>query len=202
MLIRLLRKLKDKAIISIAFLAYLFISTIPSIAQPSARILLKPTPETLFQEGEQFRQKGDYDKSIAAYIKSLRLLTQKKNGDIELEAMIGLGLAYWNAGSLNESTDFYNRALALAKKLGKDERADYCSLCLEIYKHYQQGKELRSTGHYQEAIDSFNKAILSAREAKSLDHEVKCLRQLSVIYWEQSDLKDFFTLNSNAYPFR
>ncbi len=180
------------------FLAFVYTCSIPCSAVPAQRAILKPTQETLFQEGQLLLNRGDYDQSISVYMRSLHFSRQNSNKEIELDTMIGLGRAYWNAGNLAESTDFYRTALALAKRLEKAQTENYCALCLDIYKYYQQGKESRSAGRYREAIDSFNKAIVISQEAKSQDHEVKCLRQLSVIYWEQGNIKEFFTLNSKA----
>jgi CHAT domain-containing protein/Tfp pilus assembly protein PilF len=195
---KLSEELKNKAAFSVALLSFILSPAIPCDAQSTPRPSLRQTPETLFQEGEVLRNSGDYEQSIAAYTRSLHLSLQEKNREIELETLIGLGLAHWNAGSLIESTDSYKKAFILAKKLCKTEIENYCALRLDIYQYYQQGKESRSAGRYQEAIESFNKAILISRETRSLDHEVKCLRQLSVTYWEQGNLKDFHTLSSKA----
>ena len=180
------------------FFASTNIIVVPSVAQSTPPPLIRPTQTSLFQEGELHRIKGEYEQSIAAYSGSLRLSLQNKNKGVELETLIGLGLSHWNAGNLNESTDVFTNAHILARKLENTKQKDLCAAYLEIIKYYQQGKESRSTGRYQEAVNSFMKAILIAREVKSMDHEVKCLRQLSVIYWERGNLRDFYSLSSEA----
>ena len=73
-----------------------------------------------------------------------------------------------------------------------------CSAFLKIYRLYQEGKGFRSSKQPNMATDRFQEAIALSREIKSPDHEVKCLRQLSVLYWDQADYREFYKLNELA----
>jgi len=111
---------------------------------------------------------------------------------------MGLGLLYWNIGQIEKSLDFYREALFLADKINlKDKRQEILDR-IEVYKLYRNGKEYRSQDQHQKSIVSLEKAIALARKIKSKDHEVKCLRQLSITYSGLNDLKKFFSLNEEA----
>ncbi len=60
---------------------------------------------------------------------------------------------------------------------------------------YLKAKESRSAANYQNSISEFNLAIQKSKEIGSEEHELKCLRQLSLTYWELENLQEFLSLN-------
>jgi len=92
----------------------------------------------------------------------------------------------------------YQEALALARLANLKREAQICFTALEIFDLYTKGKEARSLGKYQQSIEILQKAVALARGIQSKEHEVKCLRQMSVNYWEQNKFKEFFDLNTEA----
>ncbi|MHB8093587.1 MAG: CHAT domain-containing protein [Candidatus Aminicenantales bacterium] len=153
----------------------------------------------LYAEGENLRLEGDFEKAGSSFSRALTAARKEKNPKCELDALIALGFVCWNTGQLNESSDFFTDALTLAKQSGEKGKEANCSICLEIYRLYQEAKSLRSSGQNERAIELFNKAIALSKEIQSPDHELKCLRQLSLIYWSQSNLKEFFLLTNQAF---
>lgn len=151
-----------------------------------------------FREGEILRIRGEYGKALPVFMNCLKLASILGDHRTELDILLGLALANWNIGNLKESSEYYIRALALAKRNSDIDKADLCIACLDIFRLYQEGKTLRSSDKLPLAILSFNKAIDYARKIHSPDHEAKCLRQLSVIYWDQNDYKEFFSLNNRG----
>ncbi len=116
----------------------------------------------------------------------------------EIKCLISLGLLYWNIGELEESSEKYKKALSIAKKFNLKNKLEHCCTVLEIYRLYKEGKKFYNSGEHQKSIDSFKQAIDFAREIGSKEHEVKCLRQLSIAYFELDHLKEFFSLNKEA----
>lgn len=152
----------------------------------------------LFIQAENFRLKGDFDKSIKFFETSLDAAKKIPNRKAECEILIKLGLLYWNIGQLKESLSYYEQALNLSEKLGLKDLQEKCIRAVEIYRLYEEGKKYRDLRKYQNSIDSFNNAIDLARKGESKEHEVKCLRQLSLTYLELNNLNEFYLLNSNA----
>jgi CHAT domain-containing protein/Tfp pilus assembly protein PilF len=111
---------------------------------------------------------------------------------------MNLGVLFWNLGQPKESADRYAKALALAQRLGQKDLQHKCSGALKIYEAYSRGKELRSAGRNKESITYFELAVDLARTMKSPEHELKCLRQLSLNYFQLEALKEFFSLNDQA----
>lgn len=151
-----------------------------------------------FKQGENLKLQGNYEKSIQYFIKAFNLA--QKNNDIEneVEPLIKLGVLYWNIGQVDKSFDYYQEALSLAEKTEIYEKKEEVLNYIQIYELYQAGKEHRSRGEYQESIENFEKAIESSREIASEEHEVKCLRQLSVTYSEIDDIDKLFSLSKEA----
>jgi CHAT domain-containing protein len=151
-----------------------------------------------FKQGKKFKLQGDYEKSIQSFIKAFSLA--QKNNDIEneVESLIQLGVLNWNTGQLDKSFDYYQEALSLAEKGRISEKKEELQHYLQIYDLYQSGKDHRSRGKYQESIENFEKAIESSREIASKEHEVKCLRQLSVTYSEINDIDKLLSLSKKA----
>ena len=158
----------------------------------------KVSPADLFQEGDRLRRQGDYEKSAVTLFRCLEASREEGTAALELNTLLSLGLVYWNTGKLQESTDYYAKALALAQKLSDKKKEEMCSAFLNIYRLYQEAKEFRSSKQPNRAMDRFKEAIALSREINSPEHEAKCLRQLSSLYWEQADYKEFYRLNELA----
>ena len=116
----------------------------------------------------------------------------------EVKCFIRLGLLYWNIGQLEESSEKYIQALSLAQKFNLKELEEESRTALEIYRLYKEGKKFRSSGEHQKSIESFQTAIDLASKSGSKEHEVKCLRQMSLTYWELNNLKKCHSLNEEA----
>jgi len=172
---------------------------------PVTSAILDKTPFSLSEqffdlskEAEKFKSDGDYEKAIELLKKSLEYAKKIPDGEKECTTLLNLGLMYWNVGKLDVSSDYYSEALSRAKKLNLEAQKYESQTALDIYSLYETGKKFRSAGQYQESIENFQKAIKLAKELGSKEHEVKCLRQLSNVYWNLNDLLEFHELNKNA----
>ena len=153
-----------------------------------------------FNQGEKLRLQGHYEESIKLFSKALSIARKNSNQKNQVESLIKLGLLHWNEGQLDRSSQFYSEALSLGEKTGTIENKNKEQIIhsIQIYHLYQDGKNYRLHGDHQKSIESFEQAIDLARKIKSEEHEVKCLRQLSVTHWEFSDINKFFSLNKKA----
>lgn len=151
-----------------------------------------------FTQGEKFRLNGEFEESIRLFEKSLSVAKKITDKKRECESLIKLGLLYWNIGQLKESSVHYEHALKLTQKFNLKSLQKKCQNSLEIYRLYQEGKKLCSSGEYQKSIESFQQAIDLAEKIGSKEHEVKCRRQISYTYWELNKLKKYLSLNKEA----
>ncbi len=149
-------------------------------------------------DGEIQLKMGNFQTSAVQFGEALRLARQLKNRRDELLCLARLGLLNWNLGRMQECSDFYGRALSLARSLNLKKEEQVCTTALEIFDLYSQGKAARSLGKYQQSIQILEKAVALARGIQSREHEVKCLRQMSVNYWELNRFREFFDLNIEA----
>ena len=189
-----IRKLIFVALANLFFTFYLFNSELFSLKKIDSEQNNSPN----FLQAEKLRLDGKFDNSIELFKKSLIIAKRFSDEEKECESLIKLGLLNWNIGQLKESSFHYERALKLARKLRLKDLLVESQSALEIYRLYEEGKRFRSSGEYSESIESFQKAINSARETGSKEHELKCLRQMSVTYFELNNLHKYLSLNKDA----
>lgn len=160
--------------------------------------IVEPQYSGLFNQGEKFRLEGEFEKAIDCFKNSISLANKSGAKKVELEAHTKLGILFWNLGQLKESENSYLKALALAKSLGLKDREKECQDALDIINLYNKAKEFRLSGDYENSIKYFQKAINIVKNINSPDHELKCLRQMSLCYWDQNDFQEFRSLNEMA----
>ena len=123
-----------------------------------------------------------------------------------MEASIQLSISIWNLGVdssgksiLKDSEESFRKASILAHDIGDRDQESFCLDAVEIHNLYNKAKALRSNGEYAKSIEYFQKTIDLARKNKSPDLELKCLRQMSVCFYETDDFPDFYVLNQRAF---
>lgn len=183
---------------ALVFFSCHFLFSVQSQSTASQDSFLGENDSELFRQGEKLRHEGNYDQSIKFFQTALSLAQENDDRKSEIECLIHLGILYWNIGQLPESLNFLKKALALSEKTKWVEKKDEILIYIQIHEFYKAGKDCSERGEYQKSIQNFEKAITLAREAKSKEHEVKCLRLLSLTYLESQDIDNFFSLNKKA----
>ncbi len=176
---------------------------LPCPSNSPSRMISAPQEEysEYFNLGERSRIEGNYEEAIRIFSEALSLSRKNKDTRAEIEALIKLGLLYWNTGKTDDSTDFYKRAKALAENAGIVEKKEEIQNYIQIYDLYQAGIGFLEDSfpvEHQKSIESFEKAIALAREIQSKEHELKCLRQLTYTYLDLNDLNKFLSLSRSA----
>jgi len=156
--------------------------------------------ESLAHKGTEFRGRGENDRAIQAFERALKLIRSRADkGPLEVEVRMNLGILYWNAGDITTSLDHYVQAEAGAEHYGQKSLAQTCRKAIRLTRLYLEAKNLRDIEkRYKESNAAFAEAILLAKEIGSGEHQIKCLRQLSINYFETKDLLAFFQSNSEA----
>ena len=153
---------------------------------------------TYLKEGEIARQNGDFQKALELYEKEFIEAKKENNKNREVKSLIKKALLNWNLGQLDISKNNYIEALEISKRENFRDLHETCRTILEIFNLYADGKKFRSSGEYNQSIESFIIAISLAKKLDSKEHELKCLRQLSYTYLEINSLQEFATQNENA----
>ena len=147
---------------------------------------------------QQDRRSGDFNKAIERIESAISKHQERVGGIQDTKIQLELGLLYWNIGQMEKSRNAYERAALLAGETGSQEDLRISDLALAICDNYSAGKEYRAEGKYSESVGAFENAIRIAREIGSRDHELKCLRQLSLVYWETDELEKYLSLTERA----
>jgi len=153
---------------------------------------------TSFEEGEKFLMKGQFDKALESFEKGLNEARATGNEKGEVDCYKSIGLTFWNLGNLEKSEEFYSTAHLFAKRYGLTSAETEFDSYYEIFRLYTDGKTNRILNDYQRSITCFQQAVVLARANHSRHHELKCLRQMSLTYWELNDLKNFYELNKQG----
>ena len=153
---------------------------------------------SFFLQGENQLRNGHFDMALESFETSLSLAKIGGNETGEVECYKNIGLILWNLGHLDRSKEFYARAQIFAEKYGiYNSRKEYSGYN-KIFQLYDEGKKSRALNNYRESIVNFQKAVDLASTIQSKHHELKCLRQLSLSYWELNDLATFYMLNKKC----
>lgn len=177
----------------ILFGVFLFYGTVlPTLAGFGSETLT----ERKIAEGRELRQKGKFAQARDSFNEAFKLTKDGQDPKHRLLCLINLGGLSWNLGLVRESVNYYEEGLSLARELGLVDEQKECATAIQIYKLYAQAKDLREQNHREESIRNFRKAINLAKKIKSPEHELKCLRQLSLNYSEGEE--EFFRLNKQG----
>ncbi len=144
------------------------------------------------------RKQGQFQDAIKEWLKLLETSKAGKDKSLNLTCHKELGILYWNTGDLKESDASFKRALLLSRELHSREDEYFALKAVEIYELYKQGKQLRSEDKYDNSKDSFAKAIDISKTIASPDHQLKCQRQLSLVYFDLGDYEAFYALNKEG----
>ena len=149
----------------------------------------------LLVEADRAGAEGDFEKALELSSQAFSIAQKTSHEEGEMDSLIKQGFLYWNLGRMKESSEAFARALPIAERLQVPDKLKTCSVSLEVYDLYVQGKDRRDSGDYQTSIERFKRAVDLARIIRSKGQELKCLRQLSLNYWDLKDFQEFFLLN-------
>jgi CHAT domain-containing protein/Tfp pilus assembly protein PilF len=154
--------------------------------------------EAKMREGNALREQGEFYSALTALEEALRLAELCADGKAQVACLTGLGTLSWDIGKIKDSDQLYRRALSLGRNLGLKKDEERCAAYVKICECYVRGKEACASGRHRESISQFSMAIGLARKLDSPEHEVKCLRQMSLNYHQSRAYSVFLALNKRA----
>jgi len=178
------------------FISLLFLFLFPPWIFPSADYnpretsTLKEQYLQAFAQGIFFQSEGNFSQAADNFNSALSIAFKLKDREKQCHTLIKAGLMQWNMGNLEEAEAKYKKSLNLAEILNSVPLQKKCSAVLKIQSLYSQGRGFRSSGEYNKAINSFQQAIDLACSIHSKEHELKCLRHLSLTYDSQYNLEN------------
>ncbi len=153
---------------------------------------------SLYGSGEALRQAGDFRNAIGTFEDALALAGARRDSRGRLNCLLSLGILRWNVGQMDESASCHAQAMTLSRELRLAAQTSACSKILQIHSLYKNGKDAAISRRYQRSIRQFEAAIALARELGRPEFELKCLRQLSLDFFDLEKLEDFLALNKKS----
>ncbi len=157
-----------------------------------------PAYARAFRQGELERMRGDFESSIIRFNEALTISRQASDPAAEAACLVKVGLLEWNMGRVREAEGNFSDAVLKAGVSGPNDVLSYSRAALEIIRLYNAGKDFRLSNALQRSLDAFSEAVALGRKNKCEEFVVKCLRQMSLTYWQVNDLKSFLSNNEEA----
>lgn len=156
---------------------------------------------TLNNIGAVYDKLGQYQQAIEFYQQALAIL--QKMGDRAFEAVTlnNIGVTYDHLGESHKALDYYQQVLVIQPEIGNNTGKETPPLPITLnleplilpesptvvkeeqeVQLYQKGMQLSKRGQYREALETFQKALVIARELGDKAREWKNLNQIGLVY--------------------
>ena len=145
-------------------------------------------------DAKRLLDEGEYGRSEELFNEILSLAEKRGNLRIKAAALYSLGILSWNLGSIDTAKDYLQSALAVYLTLKDRVFADSIVNALEVISSYNSGKKFRQENDFRQAITTFENAILLSRHINNDSLLLKCLRQLSLVYWDLKQYRQYYSL--------
>jgi CHAT domain-containing protein/Tfp pilus assembly protein PilF len=162
-----------------------------------SRPIFSDSFERAIIDAEQEASSGHFESALILFQSALSYA--RKEGKIKEQAncLIRSAIMAWNLGKIPDTIKLFEGARDLFPRQQGPQRI-YCEAALRISDLYQQAKSRRDAGDFDQSIALFLQSITLSRSIQSPELEVKCLRQMSICYWEKNELEHYFELNRTA----
>ncbi|MDD8021323.1 MAG: CHAT domain-containing protein [Acidobacteriota bacterium] len=150
-------------------------------------------PISNIEQARQLRAAGKFTESLKILENEVSQKPGGKNSTELAACWLNLALDYWNLGEVSKAGNAFVFVQTLAD--GKKDLAirDYALASLEIIKLYKEAKLKRRGKDYRQSEALFLSAIILAKKKQMPDMEMKCVRQLSLLYWDWDRLEKFLS---------
>jgi CHAT domain-containing protein len=143
-------------------------------------------------------KEGNFRSAFAWLNEALALARDAGRHDDRCLCLTRLGRLCWALGRPEDSKKYYDQAIAEAGRPDSLKLVRESRLGLRILELYTQGKSERSAGRLDVSIQDLEEAVEWARRLGSPEHEVTCLRQLSLSRQVKGETGTFRALNQQA----
>lgn len=148
--------------------------------------------------GEARWKEGNFEDAFAWLRKALAIAQETSAVEDGAGCLNRLGRLCWALGKPDDSQGFYSQALTTATQITSPTLGRESRIGLKILELYSQGKTDRSAGRLDMSIQVLEEAVRWSRRLGSPEHEVKCLRQLSLSCLGKGQRETFLALNQQA----
>jgi CHAT domain-containing protein/Flp pilus assembly protein TadD len=151
-----------------------------------------------FSQAADYRFRGKFESSQLLYRRALALA--RENGDLTESGrcLRELGYVAWDLGNVREAADLLTEALSAGLEAKDPGTVRSCTQALKIIELYMLGRQERAANENRRAVDHFNRALSSSREAGLPSFYLKSLRQKGLACWSVGSYEDYFECNQRG----
>lgn len=143
-------------------------------------------------------QEGSFEAAFSLFGRARELAERMEDGEKEARILMDMARLTWVLNQEDGSRELYFRAREIFQDLKLEAETELCRLALRLLDLYNSGRTNRLRGRLAESSRNLEEALQIARRIRSPEHEVKCLRQLSLTMWAQEERDSFLSLNLSA----
>ena len=148
-------------------------------------------------EAERLRSLGKFNNSIDT-LNKIDQADKETYPKIFFNIYNQLGILYWNIGSLNDSLKYFKNSLELAKKYRFIGEISQANQSITIIESYKKAKILRENYKYDESLKLFQETVDIAKKLNNVEFELKCTRQMSLVYYDLAEFDIFYKFNERS----
>lgn len=131
------------------------------------------TIELLQNIGDVFFDKQQYFQAVSSYNQSYQLAIRKNRNPSQVAALVSISRCHSALGDYNLSTEYLNRALALAKK------ENLTTSAAEVYRYLSKTNE--ASGKFVQALEYY-KLWSDIRDSLNIEETGKNLARIQILY--------------------
>ncbi|MCJ7679347.1 MAG: CHAT domain-containing protein [Candidatus Aminicenantes bacterium] len=139
-----------------------------------------------------------YDISKEILLNSLKNARASGDTSTELKILIDLGEHEYFYGYSDLSRVNFEEGLRLSDRVNNQADKERLRQYLQIHKDCESAAEQSDQGHYREAARLLENALSTAEEIHSDLHEMRCLRKLSIQYYQLNEFEEMSDLNQKS----
>jgi CHAT domain-containing protein/Tfp pilus assembly protein PilF len=145
-------------------------------------------------EAKRLFEQGEYEQSKEIYTELVSLSEKWGYSRVKANALFSLGILSWNLGLIDTAKAYFDSTILVYRILEDSVASGDASKALEIVGFYNSGKVFRQTNAPHLSIDAYEKAISLSRQINNKAFLAKCLRQLSLVYWDLKRYRQYYDL--------
>lgn len=146
----------------------------------------------------EFRSLGEFGKAAAALKQAIDFSLRENLGHPYRQCLLRLAILEWNLGNTLDSRRLFAEARTAFREAEDKRSEEFSETCLALVEMYEEGKKDREAGFYRRSLARLEQARLLGRGLGISEFELKCLRQISLTYWEMGQTDMFQEFNERA----
>ncbi len=145
-------------------------------------------------KAQKLFNEGEYSQSRKIFLEVLSLAEKSGHPRDKASAHHMLGIISWNLGSIDTAKYYLESSLSEYQRLKDKNNTSNLAISLNIISLYNTGKLQRQANSLQLSLASYEQAVSLSRQINNPSFLCKCMRQMSLVYWDLKLYQKYYGL--------